>query len=469
MLASPPLDVLGVGSPGISATERLLVDETERALRLPRGRVAVALHLSRLKTHAPQPHHARISRALLQDMALRCGGQVFLMRNGDIVLLCSVEAASSGPAMRSASPLALPAMFAHLFGADAPGLARLTSLWRLETEADTFRAYIADRHADPPQPELAGFEETGGIAQISAVEALIDAMPIDETLTLQTAVRVRGGGPMPLSSRLTPLFREFTFALAAASPRADLQRAIADPFLFRHFAARLDARMLTHVRDDLLAGGKLTRPAVLGRLPIHLNITLDGIVSPAFSRLTQAAQSRGAHFGIEISLMEAASDLGLLAYARQMLRAAGFALILDGLDHIALTMTHPGGLQPDLVKLMWSPQLADATPPMRAAVASCIDRIGVNRIVLQRADSEQAVVWGQAHGLSRYQGFFLDAVQAARRIAVCHSARACTLRQCTARGSTMNASIRTECGNPALLDMAADQGTAARSNAVPAA
>jgi len=455
MLASPPLDVFGVTVHGVSPAERLLSDETERALRLPRGRVALALHLSRLRTPAPYPHHARVSRAMLQDIASRYGGQVFLMRNGDMVLLCSVEA--SGLATRSASPLALPAVLGRLFGADAPDPARLTSLWHLENDADTFRAYIAERHADPRLPEPAGCDDAGGIALVGAVEALIDAMPIDDTLTLQTAVHVRGGGPMPLSSRLAPLFRELTFSLATASARADLQLAIADPFLFRHFAARLDGRMLTHVRDDLLAGGKLTRPALLGRLPIHLNITLEGIVSPEFSRLAQAAERRGARFGIEISLMEAASDLGLLAYARQMLHAAGFALILDGLDHTALTMTHPAGLQPDLVKLMWSPRLADATAPMRATIAACIRRIGADRIVMQRADSEQAVIWGQAHGISRYQGFFLDAVQAARRIAVCHSARTCTLRQCTARSSTLNPGIRTGCGNPGLLDMAADQ------------
>jgi hypothetical protein len=471
MLAAAHSEALQAASHGASASERLLADETERALRAPEGRVALALHLSRLKAPAPRPHHTRIARALLQDMAMRLGGQVFAMRNGDIVLLCGAEAVvpegqglgeglglgqglGSGGGRR-VTPAALPVAFARLFGADSPEPGRLTSLWRLEADAAPFRDYISNRQADRAPPEVAA-EDGGGVALVTAVDVLIDSMATEEMLALQTAVRVLGGGPMPLSSRLSPLFREFSFSLDRVLARPDLVLAAGDPFLLRHFAARLDGRMMGHLLADLEGGGKLTRPGLRGQLPLHVNMTLDGVVSPEFARLARAAARQGVRFGIEISLSEAAADPVLLAAARQLLDAVGFALVLDGVDHVALTMTHPGALKPALVKLVWSPRLADSAPGVAAAVDAALARIGPERIVLARADGEQALVWGQSRGIARYQGFFLDAVQAARRIAVCHSARPCSLRQCLTRAGTLQAAIRVGCGNPGLLDMAVD-------------
>jgi hypothetical protein len=397
---------------------------------------------------------------LLQDIALRHGGQLFAMRNADIVLLCA-GAADCG----AAAPMALPAALARLFGSDAPEPGQLTSLWRLDAESEALLAYVAERQGEL-QPESASEAAAGDSAQgpaaVAAVDGLIDALAIEDAVVLQTAVRLRGPGPaaqaLPLAARVVPAFRDMSVSLAALSAHAEVQAAIADPFLLRHFAARLDARILVHLHDDLLRGGKLTRPAMTGGLPIHVTISLGGIVSEAFARLCHAAAARGVRFGVGISLMDAASDMALLAYARTLLRHHGFPLVLEGVDHVGLTMTHPGALQPDLVKLIWSPRLADAAA--RPAIEAAIARIGAGRIVLQQADSEAALLWGQRMGVASYQGFFLDAVLAVRRVAVCHSGRHCTMRQCINRAATLQPAVRTGCGNPALLDMASDHAGA---------
>jgi hypothetical protein len=227
--------------------------------------------------------------------------------------------------------------------------------------------------------------------------------------------------------------------------------------------------MLAHLYEDLEHGGKLTRGALRQNLPLHLNLTLEGIVSPEFARLVESARRIGARFGVEVSLMEATADDGMMAYARRLLDMAGIPLIVDGLDYVGLTMTHPAGLSPAFVKLTWSPRLAEAAPPARAAVEAAIKRIGAERLVLQHAESEAALLWGQAHGISRYQGFFLDAVQGAARISGCHSARACTLRQCITRAASLNPAVRVGCGNPGLLDMAPDYRVAQKEAATAAA
>jgi EAL domain-containing protein (putative c-di-GMP-specific phosphodiesterase class I) len=430
--------------------ERRLADAAERASHAPHGKLALALHLSRLKPPAPRPHHARIAQALLQDSAQRNDGQVFTMRNGDMVLLCAAPDFTAQPAD---SPQALPGALSQLFGADAPEGAALATLWRLRDQEGDFRAYIADRQQEPEQQSAEAIQSAYTEAAVQALESLLSAGNPAELLAQQTAIRLGGGKGMPLSSRITPLFREVTFSFAALTERHETAGALLDPFLFRHFAPRLDRRMLEHLQADLEDGGRLTRPALRLNLPINLNMTLESIASPAFARLLQAAQSHGLRIGIEVSLMEAAADPSLMVYARTILARAGFLLLLDGLDHVALSMTHPAGLQPDFVKLIWSPRLNDAPNAMRATIDAAIARLGPERIVLQRAESEAALVWGQSRGITRFQGFFLDAVQAAARIAVCHSARACTLRQCTTRSGALNPALRAGCGNPALLDM----------------
>jgi len=450
------------------ASTRLLLDMAERALRVPAGKLAVALHLSRLRPPAPRPHHSRIARAMLADTAHRYCGQVFPLSNGDLILLCSAPMDEGRLVGGQSSPLGLAESFGRLFGADAPDGERLTSVWRLDTDGDAFRTYVASRNGDAPaEPGVA--ESAGSAAGVAALEQLVATAHLPDLLRQQTAVRLVMGRNLPLSSRLAPMFREISFSFAALARPLDTAEAMADPFLFRHFAARLDARILEYLHADMEAGGKLTRGALRQKLPLHFNLTLEAIVSPAFARLAQYARGIGARVGIEVSLMDAVADPPLMEYAMRLLALADFPLILDGLDANTLAMTRPAALAPSLVKLRWTPAFADAPPALLATLRDTITRLGPDRIVLQNAEREDALVWGQAQGIMRFQGYYLDAVQAAGRIAVCHSARACTLRQCIARAETLSPVIRSGCGNPGLLDLAPQPATAAPDGAKPGA
>jgi EAL domain-containing protein (putative c-di-GMP-specific phosphodiesterase class I) len=456
----PPVSGGGAEAHSTNGTERLLIDAADRVLRAPRGKLALVLRLSALKPPAPRPHHLRIAMALLQDTAQRYAGQVFPLANADLVLLCAAPDEDNRLVSGQASPLGLPGALGRLFAADTSDAVKLTTLWRLDEEAASFRAYLAQRSADPALPAAAPTEEAvaaASIAGLTALEALLATVQIPNLLAQQTAIELRPGRGQPLTARLAPLFRELTFSFATLAENRDIADACADPFLFRHYAARLDERMLQLLQADLEAGGRLTRPTLRQGLPLHLNLTLESIISPAFARLSQTARATGSRFGIEISLMEAVSDMKLLDYAHSLLDLTGFPLVLDGLDETSLVLIHCGALRPDLVKLTWSRRLADSPPPATAAIDAAIARLTPARIVLARAETEDALVWGQSRGISRYQGFYLDAVRAAGRIAICHSARACSLRQCMDRAATLNAAIRGACGNPGLLDITPGQ------------
>ncbi len=148
--------------------------------------------------------------------------------------------------------------------------------------------------------------------------------------------------------------------------------------------------------------------------------------------------------------MPACVEMELLDHAHSLLELAGFDLIIGPVDAAMLTLLRPAGMRPSLVKLIWSPHLADPT----ADLAIALGTIGPDRIVLQGVETEQAVAWGQTRGISLFQGAFLDHAQAAARMASCPAASGCTLRQCVSRAASLGVAGRAGCTNPALLDSA---------------
>ena len=398
--------------------------------------MALVLHLSHMAPPAPRAHHRRIARAVMDDAAQRHAGQVFALQNDDLLLLFRSEDAG----------LAITDTLARLFLVDMPNPARVTTLWSLVRDADAVRHYVQARLLDAlPDPAMA--EPVGSADAIDAIDQVIQHSRISDLMHRQTAILLTPGS----HSGLRPLFREITFSVAVLEARlALIGQANADPFLFRHLASRLDGRMLDVLRQDLQANGPLTAGGRNSGPRLHLNLTLAGILSDRFAHFAATCRAVGAQVGVEVSLVEACADPEAFMVARTRLRLAGLALVLDGVSHHALMLTMPIVLEPDLVKLDWSQRLPEAG----SAVDQAVTALGCDRVVLHRAETEQALSWGLAHGIRRFQGRHVDAMLAAGRISGCAHSGGCTLRQCMERASATGPGGRAGCNNPALLDAA---------------
>ncbi len=462
---------VGGAPPRRAGAEHLLFEAARRALRAPEEWLALALHLGRLAPPAPHPHHRRIARALLHEAAERHGGQLFPLANGDLVLLCRRPENLVGTASRADDPLKLPRALAALFSAETADPAAIVSLWRLAEHAEPFLAYAAER-LDTALPAAGGAGEAPAFAppdepRMDGLAVLAAAPGFAELVERQTAALIvrAAGGRQP---RLRPLFRELGFRLPALAARfAPARDARADPFLFRHLAFHLDQRMLalleaTLPAADLSQGSSYeraneplwTRGAPSG-LALHLNLTLGTVLGPVFDRFAAICRALGVSLGVEIALIEAAADAESFAHARATLGQAGFRLVLDGVSHLALPLCRPEALAPDLLKLEWSERLAALGAAEDRAFAASLAAIGPERVVLQRADAENAVLWGLAHGITRFQGRHVDVMLGAARMASCPGAAGCTLGQCAERAGAATAAGRRACRNLALLDAAA--------------
>ena len=366
------------------------------------------------------------------------------------MLLCAAAEGDRLPGRASPAPLNLTASLHNLFGLDAPE-ATLTSIWRLDDQSGAFRDYISERLADAPARE-ARQDDGGAGASLVGLMTRIAGIDVRQILMQQTAMTLRPDTALPLAARLVPLFREVAFA--PVPPQAGNDAAcLADPFIRRHVAGVLDGRVLALVEDDLRTGGTLCRPCLLLGVPLHLNLSPETIASPGFARLTQTVSQTRLRLAVEMSGMDAAADPPLTRFALDLLKQAGIELVLDGIDHAGVTMIDPAVLAPRMVKLSWSARLGDGPRSLLGPIEAAIAAMGPENIILAEADGEAALAWGQSRGIARYQGPFIDAVQAASRTATCHSARACTLRQCTGRSQALSSAVRAGCGNPGLLDL----------------
>jgi EAL domain-containing protein (putative c-di-GMP-specific phosphodiesterase class I) len=408
------------------STDARLHYAIERQFRVGQDRAALVLYLSRLQAPAPRPHHRRIARAMLNDAAQNHAGEVFARGSGDLVLLCDPAGAAG-----------LLDSLARLFSADAPASDRLLSLWTLPQDSSLLEAYLGRTAVSPAPLE----EPDAASASIGALDALIGTTHLSDLIRRQTAIHLTPAG-------MGVLYRELSFSVPALNARMhDGVPVDADPYLFRHLAARLDARMIDLVGHEL--GGHQT---LTPRPTLHLNLTLHAILSPAFLRLADIVRAAPAQIGVEIALVEAYADPLKFAAARMVLRAHGFTVVLDAASYSALLIARPEALDPDLVKLDWTPRMAALEEPEQDLLAAAIQRLGPQRIVLHRTETEEAVAWGIAHGIARFQGRHVDAILAASRIAVCAHATGCTLRQCIERAAATGTAGRSGCRDTALLD-----------------
>lgn len=413
-----------------------LRDAVQRALRgRETGWTILGLHLSRLAPPAPRPHHRRIARAVLDDAASRHRGQLFTMVNGDLVLL--FPPGDNG--------IGLAATLGTLFAADSPDPGLILSRWSLPLHLKELSAFLDALPTIAAAPRKA--EQENGLAAVTTLYNAVELRRIRELVERQTGVLVAIGG----SDRVVPLYREIRFSLSALEARAAASGHVtSDPFLFRHLTAKLDGAMLSAIVADL----KHDRPMIAGvrggKTFLHVNMSLEAILSPSFAILVETAARTEARVAIEIAFLEAFADTESFLRARACIQQAGFSLVLDDVAHHALLVTKPAAFGCDWLKLDWSRQILQAGDTIDAALKA----IGPTKIILHKADTEDAVRWGIARGIRRFQGRHTDAILAAGRLAVCPAAGACTLRKCIEREHAATPIGRAGCQNHALLDAA---------------
>ncbi len=422
----------------IVTPESLLYDAAERVGRIREGRLALHLHLSQLLPANREDAKIRIAFRMFESMVDMFRGQLFLLTNSDVVLICK----DARLADLDAIVYKLRALFSKdplTYTESAHGEDRFVTYYDLESDYDPFFVVCGQLLADAKKRQVS--QRTAPQIQpldarnLNRVLEAIGATDIAGVVRRQPCIRFTDRNTAEVA------FQEFFMSIA------DLQKALApdvnilsNRWLFQHLSQVLDLRVLSVLQD----AGFRKLPAAFS-----VNLNMATVNTPAFTNFEASIRGR-AGLVVEFQLVDIFNNLDGFFRARDFLRSHGHRTVLDGMSPITLQFIDAELYDTDFVKVNWSGDMADDV--VTADLHHALGPVGFERIILARCDTESAIAWGLNQGIRHFQGRYLDSMVAAVTMAQCDKAAACTLAQCTQRHGVISGRPRVECGNNDMLD-----------------
>jgi hypothetical protein len=384
---------------------------------------AVHLHLSGLKAHNRRDYQLRVAASEFDRLLRQFNSELFQLGNGDIVYLwhggafTDVDVVvlrlrylfSDDPLANPTAPEPGPELPAE--GAEHradPG--KFCSWFELEREYDAFCFRIEElleQLEKEPRQNAARTEVPLDAAKLAGLETSLAGMDLSGLTRQQSICAVLPQtGPQPLFSEIYVAVRELGASLL---PGVDLT---ADPWLFQHLAESLDRRLLTCLGQHEIA---------VPDGAISVNLRLATLLSPEFLKFDHDFRRQvTSPVIIELQLIDIFAELGAYLFIREFVRDRGYLVCIDGLHYLHLPLIDRKRLGADLVKVIWTPDLLDGlNEARRADLKAAIKRAGLDRVILCRCDSTEAIRWGQSFGIRLFQGHYVDSrLRAARPPAV---------------------------------------------------
>lgn len=368
------------------------------------GFYAVHLPITRAAGAVAGLERLRVALRPLELLASTHDAKLFCLSGGDIVLVCkaSVPVDQVDAAIGKTRSLYLDLTEDWTWDGDEDpesdwyDLAQAEDLERLLSLSAAWAAAARRSRAAP-----AAIGEANSrirclkAADLGAICQRVEQADLHAVVRQQTAVDVL------LDSPPVPLFRETYVSMqdlhALVAPGIDM---FASGWLFRYLTEILDRRMLDHI-----AGQAITQ----GQAPISLNLNISSLSSPSFKQVLDRYDGAANKPIIEIQLVDLLANSLAFARIRQSLQQRGHRILIDGLTPLTLQVIDVSALSSDFVKIWWREDARTLFPARRVSgLRDVIDRVGRERVILARAQSEQALEWGVEHGIRRFQGRFVD-------------------------------------------------------------
>ena len=173
--------------------------------------------------------------------------------------------------------------------------------------------------------------------------------------------------------------------------------------LFKYLTEVLDERMLDMVQAN---------PAHYLANPVSLNLNVQTLLSKRFTEFDKAIKpSMKVSVVVEIQIADVFTDMAAFILAKDAVQKLGYRVCLDGVTELSFLQIDRQRLGFDFVKLSWNTsELQDFESEQNRKLEAAIRQCGNNRVILTRCDNQKAVEFGQAMGLSLFQGRYLDSI-----------------------------------------------------------
>lgn len=176
---------------------------------------------------------------------------------------------------------------------------------------------------------------------------------------------------------------------------------LSNRWLFKYLTQILDERVLHLLQRS---------PARYLDAPISLNLNINTLLSQRFAEFDASIKPAvKVSIVIEIQLSDVFADMSAFLAAKEAMQKLGYRVCLDGVTDLSFMQINRKKLGFDLIKLQWNAALeSEMNTRDNQELAEAVRECGVNRVILTRCDSRGAVDYGQAMGVSLFQGRYLD-------------------------------------------------------------
>ncbi len=388
-----------------TSEESVLLDRLKRIENNPAGYFAVHVHLSDLRSNNKQPHFIQIAARTFETLLESNDAALFSLTNLDLVLICRNIAVDEvdvvvdrARALFSEDPLA---------EIDDSGFEdNFTTWYDLSSTEDyaSFFSIVADLSLEAERAAQEAMRrkdqdkakgEPLSPTNLSDLNKKLMSMRIADLIQHQTCLLVRAGGGGEV------VFREQFISMGKVRERiAPETDFFANPWLFQYLTESLDRRLL----------GVLSEREYDDEFePISINLNISTILSRDFQRFHRVVGDHAPDVVVELQVIDVFADPKNYGYARDSLQERGYRVLIDGLDPLSLQFFDPSILRSDFLKISWSNALQDdGSDDREAEIRDIVAHVGKSSVILARVDTEKAVKWGLALGISRFQGFFID-------------------------------------------------------------
>lgn len=171
-------------------------------------------------------------------------------------------------------------------------------------------------------------------------------------------------------------------------------------------------KYLTQILDGYVLDTLAKRQNEFLASPVSLNMNVETILADKFLKFNSRIDNNlKSSIILEIHVADVFVDMvGFLA-AKDMAHELGYRVCIDGLSALSFIQIDRESLGFDLAKLQWNADMrSDLITEQNRRLQEAVQRCGSNRMILCRCDTKNAIDYGQALGISLFQGRYTDSI-----------------------------------------------------------
>ena len=415
-------------------SEKYLLNALERIAKNPSGYAVLYLSVSKLKPKHRHPKFLKILERFFDGVVGSARGVFFPLSNGDFAILGRDitqavvddavnklrEGVSNDPILHSKNSGDFATVFVF---------------------PDSFQAFyeyivnMVENTQPHSQENLLPEKRPLEAGEVDNVLEILDSVDISELVKRQSVIKIQG------ANNFKVFFQEFFVAVKDLNllfNDVDLQ---ANRWLYFYMLQHLDKRML----QAFFSANIKTWPNL-----ISINLNMQSVYSLEFVAFAKQFLDQGHKIVVEMQLIDVFNNLPLYFEVKEILNRGGHKTLIDGINVPSLKLLNLKALNPDMIKIFWEPLLEFA--PDNENVKHAIELLGKDNVILAKCDSSQAIAWGIRHGISSFQGPFMDNLEVASIRKQCANATQCQSNMCLKRKRLLSGKERDNCLNKELLE-----------------